>query len=103
MKKKSVRLLLLFAVLFSICFSASAQIYVKIRPPVPVIVRPPQPSRGQIWINEEWEPNNGNYRYSGGHWQVPPQRGNVWVPGHWKRNNHKGNLWVPGKWKKRRH
>lgn len=71
MKKKLIKLSFLFAILFTVSFSASSQIYVTIRPPVPVIVRPPQPSRVHVWVNEEWEPSGSSYRYSGGHW-VPP-------------------------------
>lgn len=88
----------LVLILFSVSFAASAQIYVKIRPPVPVIVRPPQPSHSHIWINEEWEPNNGSYRYSGGHWAKPPHPHYVRRAGYWKHHHHDGDVWVQGTW-----
>ena len=57
MKKNQIRLLLLFIFIISGSYSASAQIIVGVRPPPPIIVRPPRPSRTHVWINEEWEPN----------------------------------------------
>lgn len=99
MKKKLIKLSFLFVILFTVSFSASAQIYVTIRPPVPVIVRPPQPSRVHVWVNEEWEPNGSSYRYSGGHW-VAPRQGYYRRPGHWKHSK-RGQVWVQGSWGKR--
>ncbi|MBK7434773.1 MAG: YXWGXW repeat-containing protein [Chitinophagaceae bacterium] len=97
MKKSFSRLLLLMVVLFTVSTAASAQIYVRIRPPVPVIVRPPQPSRTHVWIDEEWAPNGRSYRYSGGHWATPPRRGYHRQQGHWKQTR-RGNVWVQGRW-----
>ena len=100
MKKKSSKLLFLFALIFAISFSASAQIYVTVRPPVPVIVRPPQPSPAYVWVNEEWEPDGTSYKYSGGHWVSPPQEGYYRRPGYWRRSNQ-GQVWVKGDWYKK--
>ena len=91
MKKRSFILILLAAVFIIVSVSVTAQVYGQIRPPVPVIVRPPQPAPVYVWVNEEWEQEAGAYRYSGGHWAPPPQ------PGHWykkqasKNGKHKGN------------
>jgi hypothetical protein len=101
MKKKFVKLLFLSAFLLSVSFSATAQIYVKIRPVVPVIVRTPQPSRNHVWINEEWEPNGNEYRYTGGHWGTPPHRGYTYRQGHWRQHNNDGERWVRGNWRRR--
>ena len=101
MKKKLVKWLFVIAILFSGSFSASSQIIVKIRPRAPVIVRPAQPSREHVWIDEEWEPNGGNYRYSGGHWEAPPHPGYMWRPGHWRHHGHRGDEWVRGGWRRR--
>lgn len=100
MKKNLVKLMFLVVILFTVSLSASAQIYVKIRPVVPVMVRPPQPSHQHIWIDEEWEPNAGQYRYAGGHWALPPHRGYIRRPGHWKRSNQ-GQVWIRGSWRRR--
>lgn len=82
-------------------FQASAQIYVKIRPSIPVIVRPQQPSPAHVWIDEEWEPNGGAYRYAGGHWAAPPHPGYRWRAGYWRRHNRDGEQWVRGGWRRR--
>ena len=99
MKNKLSKLLFLAVIVFAASFSASAQIYVKIRPTFTVVSRPPQPSRVHVWVNEEWEPNGGSYRYSGGHWEAPRQ-GYYRKPGYWQRNKH-GNRWVQGSWARR--
>jgi hypothetical protein len=103
MKSKFLKFLVLFAIIFTASFSATAQIYVKIRPVIPITVRPAQPSRDQVWIDEEWEPRGGNYEYSGGHWATPPHRGYYRRPGHWRRSN-RGQIWIQGSWGRgRRH
>lgn len=99
MKKHLIKLLAILVIFFTVSFSASAQIYVTIRPPVPVIVRPPQPSQTYIWVDEDWEPRGKTYRYSGGHWVNPPHQSYKWNPGHWKHHK-RGNIWVRGNWKK---
>jgi hypothetical protein len=101
MKKNLVKWLCLFVVLFTLSVSASAQVYVKIRPSIPVIVRPAQPSPAHVWIDEEWEPNGGGYRYAGGHWATPPHRGYIRRPGHWRRHGRDGDEWVRGSWRRR--
>ncbi len=97
MKKNLIKLIFLIVILFTVSFSVSAQVYVTIRPPVPVIVRPPQPSHTHVWINEEWEPEGSSYRYSGGHWDAPPHPGYYRRPGHWQ-SNRRGNMWIQGSW-----
>ena len=99
MKNKLSKGFLLAVILFAAGFSASAQIYVTIRPPVPVIVRPPQPNPSFIWISEEWEPSGTSYRYTGGHWESPAQPGYYRRPGYWQRSKH-GNKWIKGSWAK---
>jgi len=83
-------------------FSAAAQeIYVKIRPTPPVVVRTVAPSPHHVWIEEEWKPNgHGGYIYAGGYWAAPPRPGAIWVPGHWKRHPEHGEYWVAGHWKR---
>jgi hypothetical protein len=100
MNKIFVRMLILSIMVFFVSFSVSAQVYVKIRPVAPVIVRSAQPDKNQVWIDEEWEPNAGGYRYSGGHWASPPHPGSKWKQGHWKRHHKDGEEWVAGNWSK---
>lgn len=97
MKKRLSKLSLLIALVFTVSLSASAQIYVTVRPPVPVIIRPTQPSPGYVWISEEWEPNGNTYKYSGGNWAPPPKPGYYRRPGYW-RSSKKGQVWVKGNW-----
>jgi WXXGXW repeat (2 copies) len=101
MKKKVSKALFLFAVIFAVSFSASAQIYVKVRPVFPrVEVRPAQPSPSHVWIDEEWQPRGHSYRYTGGHWAQPPHRGYIRTAGHWRHSN-RGDVWVQGTWRRR--
>jgi len=99
MKNKLIRLLLAVIVIFAVSFSASAQVYVKIRPTFRVVQRPPQPSPNHVWIDEDWQPRGRNYRYSGGHWARPPHQGYQRNPGHWK-NTRRGNVWIQGTWRR---
>jgi hypothetical protein len=101
MKKHFGKILLLSFVVMASCLTASAQIYVTVRPPVPVIVRPVAPSPAHIWIDEEWSEQGGRYVYAGGHWAVPPHPGWIWVPGFWRREGHHGERWMRGHWRRR--
>jgi hypothetical protein len=100
--KKLAKLLLFSVILFIASLSASAQIYVKIRPVIPVVVRPERPSRAHVWIGEEWNEEGGNYRYAGGYWGIPPHPGDRWYPGHWNHHKEHGDQWVRGGWKGKR-
>ena len=103
MKQKLAKVLLLVAVLFSVSSAASAQIYVRIRPVVPIIVRTERPSPDRVWVDEDWQRNDDGdgYRYSGGHWAAPPRDDEDWHQGHWK-HNHRGDKWMHGGWGRRR-
>ena len=96
-----VRTACLFVLAFTIAFTASSQVYVKVRPVAPVIVRSAAPSPAHVWIGEEWEVRGGRYVYVGGHWAAPPHPGWVWVPGHWRHSAHRGDIWMRGHWRKR--
>jgi len=97
MKQKVSKIFFLGITLLSISFTATSQLYVKIRPAIPVIIRTPQPSPNHIWIDEEWDTNQDGYRYAGGHWEVPQQVGDTWRHGYWK-HTRRGNIWVRGYW-----
>jgi nitric oxide reductase large subunit len=100
MKRKLTKLLVLLVVIFSISLSVSAQIYVKVRPAVPIIVKPIKPSQEHVWIDEDWESNSNAYQYTGGHWEKPPHVGYIWKQGHWKHHNNRGDEWIHGSWRK---
>ena len=101
MKKWLIEIFICTAFLLGLSFSATAQLYVKVRPHAPVITRPHQPSGVHIWINEEWIPDHDHYRYSGGRWDRPPHADYIWRNGHW-HHHHRGEVWIPGGWIKRR-
>lgn len=100
MKKQLFKIGILSAIVLAISFTASAQVYVRIRPVAPVIVRTAAPSPRHVWVDEEWEERNGQYVYVGGHWAAPPHPGYAWVPGHWRRYGRRGERWVPGHWRR---
>jgi len=80
--------------------SASAQVYVTVRPEFHRVVRPAAPSRTHVWIDEDWAYRNGHYEAVGGHWSAPPHPGWVWVPGRWS-HARRGYQWIPGRWRRR--
>ena len=100
MKKNFIKLLFSGVILLGVSNAASAQVYVNIRPVVPVIVRTPQPSPTHVWIGEEWEPNGSAYRYNGGRWENAPHEGYRYNQGYWRRHGHDGEEWVHGSWRK---
>jgi hypothetical protein len=104
MKKpnRSFNSLLIATIFLTTSFSLKAQIFVEIRPVVPVIVRPPQPSPVYIWVNEEWEAYGKTYRYAGGHWVQPPRPGYYYRNGYWAHSK-KGQKWVKGSWSDKKH
>jgi hypothetical protein len=100
MKQKLIKGLFLGIVLFGASSAASAQIYVKIRPVVPVIVRTESPGPDRVWVDEDWREDNGGYTYSGGYWATPPHPGYAWRGGHWSHGRH-GDRWRQGGWRRR--
>jgi hypothetical protein len=99
--KKLLSAIFVFAFFtMGISLSAAAQIYVKIRPAPPVVVRTVAPSPRHVWVEEEWRPNGNGYVYAGGYWAEPPHPGWIWIRGHWKRHE-RGDYWVPGHWRRR--
>ena len=97
---KLLQKLLVFSFLtIGIGLSVQAQsIYVKVRPVVPVVVRPAAPGPHHVWIEEEWRPSGATYVYAGGYWAAPPKPGWIWIPGHWKKHTN-GEYWVTGHWR----
>ncbi len=102
MKTQLFRFIVAAAILFGAWLSAPAQVYVKLRPPAPVVVRPPQPSHVHVWIEHDWQPAGKEYRYTGGHWELAPGPGVVYHKGYWKHHPKKGYVWVNGGWKKKK-
>lgn len=86
MKSKVVKLAFLAMLMVgagSFTNTASAQVYVSVRPVWHPVVRPVAPSPRHVWIDEEWAWRNGAYVPVGGYWGLPPHPGWIWYPGHW--------------------
>ena len=99
MKKRIIQFMLIFIIFLGVSLSVSAQIYVKIRPNVPVYVQSERPGPNHVWIGEEWNEEGGTYVHSGNHWATPPQAGYKWYPGHWNHNRRYGHQWIHGNWR----
>jgi len=96
--KRIQKLLLVFAVAMSCgIYSASAQIYVHVRPIAPIIVQTERPSPRHVWVGEDWAERDGAYVHIGGHWEAPPQEGYHYNQGHWDHSS-RGNRWHEGGW-----
>ena len=101
MKRYVVKLAFLVIILVAVgSMSASAQVYVTVRPEFHRVVRPAAPSRTHVWIDEDWEYRDGHYVEVGGHWAAPPHPGWVWVPGRWA-HARRGYQLIPGRWRRR--
>ena len=100
MQRQLSRIGIFMIIIMAASFSSVAQIYVTVRPSYQVVTRPVQPSVQYVWIDEEWQPRNGKYVYSGGRWVNPPKKSYMWQPGHWQRNGKRGERWTPGRWRK---
>jgi len=100
MKKHFSKLVILAVLVVASSVSASAQVYVNVRPTYTHVVRPAPPSRAHIWVEEDWAYRGGRYEPVGGHWVMPPRPGSVWVPGRWV-HARRGYQWMPGRWRRR--
>jgi hypothetical protein len=80
--------------------TASAQVYVTVRPTYAPVVRPAPPSPAHVWIEEDWVYRGGHYVAVGGHWVAPPHPGWIWIPGRWVQSR-RGWRWIPGHWRRR--
>ncbi len=97
MKKNKKLLLALAIAMFCGTYSASAQIYVHVRPIARVVVRTEQPSPQHVWVREDWRENNGRYEDRGGRWVAPPAEGYKYHEGHWD-HSRQGHRWHQGGW-----
>ncbi|HEY0273956.1 MAG TPA: hypothetical protein VGC22_12270 [Chitinophaga sp.] len=99
--KKIVTFLIAFSIVAFNAVQASAQVIVRVRPvrPAVVVTRPPAPSPGAVWVEEEWVPQGDTYVWHGGYWTTPVRVGAVYVAGHWRHTHHGGYVWIPGHWR----
>jgi hypothetical protein len=87
--KKTVKILMVLAVISLAAFKTYAQvsigISVHIAPPaLPVYTQPPCPTDGYLWTPGYWAYNqDGGYYWVPGVWVAPPTVGYLWTPGYW--------------------
>jgi len=43
-----------------------------------------RPTRDHVWVAGFWTWRNNQYEWMGGHWEIPPRAGAVWVPPRWQ-------------------
>lgn len=74
-----------------------AQLSVGIRigapPPVRVVVQPPSPGAGYVWVAGYWYPNGSKYKWHDGYYSRPAYEGS-----HWVAPTHDGQLYHEGYW-----
>lgn len=72
--------------------------YAEVAPPEPQDERaPPPPGPDYVWVPGYWFWNGRGYVWHAGHYDVPPDRGAVWVRSGWV--HHRGRYrYVPGRW-----
>jgi len=95
---KTLLITFLFTGLTSL--SNAQRFYVKVRPAVPVVVRPAHRPASAIWISGDyvWGGTNVGYVWHPGYYARPPRPRAVWVPGYWIRER-RGYYWRPGYWR----
>ena len=77
---------------------ASSEVYVRIRPPAPIVeVRHAPPHHGYVWREGYHHWDGHRYVWIRGRWVRPPYAHAVWTSGRWAPA-HRGWHWVPGHW-----
>ncbi len=77
---------------------ASAQVYVRIAPPAPIVETVPAAHpAGTVWVGGYWRWNRSRYVWVPGHYAHPGAGYRHWCAGHW-HNGPRGYWWVDGHW-----
>jgi hypothetical protein len=79
--------------------TASAEVYVRVAPPPPIIEhRIPPPGREYIWTPGYYRWDGRVYVWVPGVWVLPPHHRAHWVPAHWVHRRG-GWVFVEGHWR----
>src|SRR5580692_10329810 len=97
---RSIRSLLLTAVIMVISAASFGQIGVSVNigpPALPVYEQPLCPGDGYIWTPGYWAYGDAGYFWVPGTWVLAPQPGFLWTPGYWGFGGG-AYLWHAGYW-----
>jgi hypothetical protein len=93
--KKHMLAIFLLTGMAAVAVPASAQVYVRVAPPVTIVETvPAAPGSGYVWVNGHYNWNGKRYVWAGGHYE---RHGGRWCGGHW-RHDAQGYIWVDGRW-----
>jgi hypothetical protein len=78
----------------------SAQVFVRVAPPAPIVEPgpPPPPGPGYVWVAGHWHWNGERWVWRHGHYVLRPRHYGAWVPPHYDRRDG-GWVYVPGHWR----
>jgi hypothetical protein len=76
--------------------TASGAIVYQAPPPPRVVVRPPAPQPGYMWVDGYWSWNGAQYVWVDGYWTAP-RAGYVYVQPRWVQQG-RGWVWQQGGW-----
>jgi hypothetical protein len=97
---RTLRYLLLAAVLLALPASMFAGVFVSVAiapPTLPVYVQPACPGDGYIWTPGYWAYGPDGYYWVPGTWVMAPEPGLLWTPGYWGWGEGV-YVWHPGYW-----
>jgi hypothetical protein len=90
---------LLTLVLFGSPALADGWVYVRTRPPAPIVETRPAPRHhGYVWRPGYHRWDGHRYVWVGGRWVRPPYARARWASGRWQHHERHGWHWVPGHW-----
>jgi hypothetical protein len=97
--RMSAGAVLLCSVLLAGSACASARVYVRVGPPVPIVETiAVAPGPGYVWTPGYYRWDGAAYLWVPGRHALPPRGRAYWVQGHWARERH-GWYWVDGHWR----
>lgn len=98
--KSLLRALAMAVAVAATAIPATAQVYVNVAPPAPIVeTRPVAPGPHYGWVPGYYRWDGARYVWVHGHWAHQPRTGAVWVPGHWAQGPRGRWFWREGHWR----
>jgi len=97
---RTIRFLLLAAMIFSVSAAMSAQVLISVSfgpPALPIYAQPICPGEDYIWVPGYWAWSPIGYYWVPGTWVLAPEPGLLWTPGYWAFDDGLF-YWHPGYW-----